>query len=116
MLYLTVKALLSGVIIAAASELAARYPSLGALVTALPLVTILAMIWLWRDTGDLGRVAAYSQATFWFVLPTLPMLLVLPALLGRGFSFWSALGLAILLTLALYLITMRLLPRLGIAI
>lgn len=116
MLYLAAKALISGVIIAAASELAKRNPALGALLTALPLVTILAMIWLWRDTGDVMRIAAYSRATFWFVLPTLPMLLVLPWLLRSGIGFWPALGLAATLTIVLYFLTMRILAVLGVEI
>ena len=84
MLYAAIKALLSGVIIAAASEVAKRNPGIGALILSLPLISILAFIWLWRDTSDTERIAALAQSTFWFVLPTLPMFLVLPALLRGG--------------------------------
>jgi len=48
---------------------------------------LLSMIWLWRDTGDTARMASYSQATFWYVLPSLPMFLLIPVLLKRGFAF-----------------------------
>src|SRR6516165_3555459 len=75
MLYLITKALISGVIIAAASEASKRSPTYGALLVSLPLISILAMIWLWRDTGDGERTAALSEGTFWLVLPTLPMFL-----------------------------------------
>ena len=54
MLYAAIKALLSGVIIAAASEVAKRNPAIGAVILSLPLISILAFIWLWRDTGDSG--------------------------------------------------------------
>ena len=114
MLYLTVKALISGALIAAASEIAKTAPTLGALVTALPLVTILAMIWLWRDTGDTVLIAAYARATFWLVLATLPMLLLLPWLLAKGVGFWPALGAGAALTVLLSLTTIYLLPRFGI--
>jgi hypothetical protein len=57
----------------AVSELARRSPGLGGLVASLPLASILAMIWLWQDTADTERLAAQSEATFWFVLPSLPM-------------------------------------------
>jgi hypothetical protein len=87
MLYLAVKALISGVIIAIVSEIAKRSPGLGALILSLPLISILAFIWLWRDTGDQEGIAALAQSTFWFVLPTLPMFLVLPALLRGGMGF-----------------------------
>ena len=114
MLYLIAKALLSGVIIMAASEVAKRSPTYGALLVSLPLVSILAMIWLWRDTGDIERMAALSEGTFWLVLPTLPMFLVLPAMLRHGFAFWSALAASCALTLALYLVAVWLLTKLGI--
>ena len=114
MLELATKALLSGVIIAVVSEVAKRNPSLGALITALPLVSILAMIWLWGETGDTVRVASYARATFWLVLPTLPLFLVLPWLLRSGWGFWAALGLACLLTFGLYLALVWTLARLGI--
>ena len=114
MLYLIAKALLSGVIIMAASEIAKRSPASGSLLVSLPLISILAMIWLWRDTGDNERIAALSEGTFWLVLPTLPMFLVLPAMLRQGVGFWPALGVACALTVALYLLAIWLLPRLGI--
>jgi hypothetical protein len=116
MLYAVIKALLSGVIIAAASEVAKRNPGIGALILSLPLISILAFIWLWRDTSDTERIAALAQSTFWFVLPTLPMFLVLPALLRSGTGFWPALGLSCLLTLVLYAAMVWTLGRLGISL
>jgi hypothetical protein len=69
---------------------------------------------IWRDNGDNERIAALSEGTFWLVLPTLPMFLVLPAMLRNGFAFWTALAASCALTVALYLIAVWLLPRLGI--
>ena len=116
MLYLMAKAALSGVIIAAASEIARRNPTYGALILSLPLISILAMVWLWRDTGDSERIAALAQGTFWLVLPTLPLFLVLPALLRMGVAFWLALAMVCLLTVGLYLLTVWLLPKFGISL
>ena len=116
MLYAVLKALLSGVIIAAASEAAKRSPTLGAVILSLPLVSILAFIWLWRDTSDPEGVATLSQSTFWFVLPSLPLFLVLPALLRSGLGFWTSLGLACLVTLALYLAMLWTLGKFGISL
>jgi hypothetical protein len=81
MIYLIIKAALSGFIVMAVSEVARRSPGFGGLIASLPLVSILAMIWLWQDTADTERIAAQSEATFWFVLPSLPMFLVIPAML-----------------------------------
>jgi hypothetical protein len=115
MLYAVTKALLSGAIIAAASEIAKRSPALGAIILSLPLVSLLAFVWLWRDTADKEAIAALSQSTFWFVLPTLPMFLVLPSLLRNGFSFWFALAISCALTVGLYFLAVWVLPKLGIA-
>ncbi len=116
MTYLLIKAALSGVIVMIVSEVARRSPGLGGLIASLPLVSILAIIWLWRDTGDAIRIAAHAEATFWFVLPSLPMFLAVPAMLRAGIGFWPALGSGCVLTIALYLVTIWLLPRIGIHI
>jgi hypothetical protein len=113
-LYLVIKAALSGVIIAVASEVARRWPGWGALVVSLPLVSVLAMLWLWRDTRDPVRLAAHAEATFWFVLPSLPMFLVIPLMLRHGYAFWLALAAGCTLTLALYLAMTTVGPRFGL--
>jgi len=103
MLYLAIKAALSGVIIAVVSEIAKRNPGFGALVASLPLVSLLGMIWLWRDKPDVANMAAHVEATFWFVLPSLPMFLLIPWMLRAGWGFWTALAAGCALTVALYL-------------
>lgn len=113
MIQLVVKALLSGFIVMIVSELAKRSPPLGALVASLPLVSVLGMIWLWRETANTERLAAHSQATFWYVLPSLPMFLVLPLLLRNGVSFWIAMGICVVMTSMLYLAMAGVLARFG---
>lgn len=112
--YLIVKALVSGVIVAIVSEVAKRFPGFGALIASLPLISILGIIWLWRDTGDRLRIAEHAQATFWFVLPSLPMFLVFPVLLRAGMNLWLALALSSLLTIGLYFAMVLVLQRFGI--
>ncbi len=114
MTYLIIKAALSGVIVMVVSEVARRNPGIGGLIASLPLVSILAIVWLWRDTSDIERIATQSEATFWFVLPSLPMFLVFPAMLRHGVGFWVALAVSCVLTMALYSATIWLLPRIGI--
>ncbi len=114
MIYLLAKAVLSGLLVVAVSEVAKRYPGLGGLVASLPLVSILGMVWLWRDTGDVERMALHATGTFWFVLPSLPMFLLIPALLRRGAGFWPALGAGCLLTISLYALMVWLGPRIGL--
>jgi hypothetical protein len=113
-LYLLIKAAISGVLVAAISEVARRYPGWGGLLASLPLTALLAMIWLYRDSGDSERVAALAGSTFWFVLPSLPMFLVLPALIRSGMAFWLALGVSVAGTLLLYALFFWAAPRIGI--
>lgn len=114
MVYLVVKALLSGVIIMAVSEIARRSPAFGALVASLPLVSLLAIIWLWRDTKDIQRIANHAEATFWYVIPSLPMFLIFPWMLRNGIAFWVALAASCLVTLLLYGLTVLVAARFGI--
>lgn len=114
MTYLLIKTLLSALIIVAVSEIARRSAGLGALVASLPLISVLGMIWLWRDTGDPVRMAAHAQATFWYVLPSLPMFLLIPLLLKRGVDFWPALLGGCVLTILLYATMTAVLSRFGI--
>ena len=114
MVYLAIKALLSGLLIAVASEVARRWPGWGGLIVSLPLVAVLTFIWLWRDTGDSERIAALSQGAFWFFLPSMPMFLLLPVLLRAGLGFWLSLALACAVTLMLYTAWAALAPRFGV--
>ena len=114
MLYLAIKAGLSGIIVAIVSEVARRYPGWGGMIASLPLVSVLGMIWLWRDTGDPVRMAAHAQATFWFVLPSLPMFLLIPWMLRHDWPFWVALAAGCVLTILLYALTLWAAPKLGL--
>lgn len=96
------------------SEIAKRHPGWGALVVSLPLISILGMIWLWRDTSDPFHLAAHAEATFWFVLPSLPMFLIVPLMLRRGIRFWASLIARCALTVALYTLMTWIGPKLGI--
>jgi len=114
MLYLLAKAAISGTLIAIASEVAKKYPGVGGLIASLPLVAVIGMIWLWRDRPDALNMAAHAEATFWFVLPSLPMFLLIPALLRHGAGFWIALLAGCALTVALYGLMIWAGPRFGL--
>lgn len=115
-MYFLIKTTISALLIALISETAKRSPAFAALIASLPIVSLLSMIWLWRDTHDTARIADHAEATFWYVLPSLPMFLVLPALLRRGLGFWPAMAAAVVLTVALYAITVSVLRRFGISL
>jgi len=114
MWYLAIKAALSGILIAIISEVAKRYPGFGGLIASLPLVSVLGMMWLWRDKPDAANMADHAEATFWFVLPSLPMFLLIPAMMRHGIGFWPSLIAGCVLTIALYSLMVWAGPRLGL--
>ncbi len=108
------KIFLSAGIIWAVSELAKRNNYAASIIHSLPLTSLLALTWIYVETKDTRLIASHTHGTFWFVLPTLPMFLVLPALLKGGWGYWPALGLCLAGTFALYLLTMWVTKALGI--
>lgn len=108
------KALLSGALIVAIAEIGKRLPTLGALIASLPLVSVLGMMFLWHARPDAENMAVHAETTFWYVLPSLPMFLAIPAMLRHGVPFWLALALGCALTIVLYLAMMQVGPRLGL--
>ena len=109
-----IKAMLSGLLVAAISTVARRYPGWGGLVASLPLVSLLSMLWLYGETRDAEQVARLSIGAFWFFLPSIPMFLVIPIMLRSGYSFPLTMAVAILLTILLYAAMSWAAPRLGI--
>jgi hypothetical protein len=114
MLGLAAKALVAGAMIVAIAEIGKRLPATAALVASLPLVSILGMILLWHERPDAENMAVHSAATFWYVLPSLPMFLVMPMLLRAGIPFWLSLTVGCALTVSLYLLMATFGPRLGL--
>lgn len=111
---LVTKAVVSGGIIVTVSELAKRNNTAASIVHSLPLVSLVALIWLFAGTRDSALIGRHMTGTFWFVLPSLPMFLAVPWLLRRSVAFWPALAAGIVLTVALYFLTLRLLKMAGV--
>jgi uncharacterized membrane protein (GlpM family) len=111
---LIVKALISGAVIAAVSELAKKNNLVASIIHSLPLTSLLAFMWLYAGTKDDALIGRHAYGTFWFVLPTLPMFLLMPWLIRTLGGFWPAFGAGIALTIGLYFLTMRLLSAAGV--
>ncbi len=114
MTYLIAKALVSGAVIVAVTEIAKRNNTFASIVHSLPLVSLMAFVWLYSETKDAALIGRHAWGTFWFVLPTLPMFLLMPWLIKRCGGFWPGLGAGILLTVLLYFLTMKLLKTAGV--
>jgi len=113
MAWLVTKYLLTAAVVVLISEAAKHSGKLGGFVAALPLVTLMALIWLHVEGQPADRIAGFAWYTFWYVIPTLPMFLAFPALLPR-IGFWPALLACILLTAACFALFALALRRFGI--
>ena len=106
---------ITAAIVVVVSEVAKRSDKLGGLVAALPLVTILTLIWLYAEKQPLEKISNHAWYTFWYVIPTLPMFLAFPFLLPH-LGFWPALGVSILLTVALFGLLVAVAGRFGLSL
>ncbi len=97
-----IKVLITAVLVAAISELGKRSTFAGALLAALPLTSLLALMWLYRDTGDAVQAASLARNIFWLVLPSLAFFLVFPLGVKAGWPFWPAMAAGVIATLAAY--------------
>ncbi len=98
MSWIITKYFLTAAVVVLVSELAKRSDKLGGFVAALPLVTILALIWLYVENQPQEKIANHAWYTFWYVIPTLPMFLVFPLLLSR-IGFWPSLLACVVITM-----------------
>ncbi len=115
MVQIAVKVAVTAILVVVISEVAKRSSLIGALVASLPLTSILAIVWLWHDTGDTERIAALTQGIFWLVLPSLVFFVALPVMLRSGWAFWPSLALSAGLTAGAYFVMVRILARWGVS-
>ena len=108
------KVLISALVIVLANKIQLVNDRLSALIIALPLTSLIAMVWMHHAGQSSQRLANHAESTFWFVLPTLPMFLLMPWLLRHGWAFWAVLALNCLLTAGLFGLTVIILRRCGI--
>lgn len=113
MAWIMTKYLVTAAIVVLVSEIAKRSDKLGALIVALPMVTVLALIWMYLEQQPQERLASHAWYTFWYVLPTLPMFLLFPLLLPR-LGFWLTLLASAAITVTCFLLFAMTLRRFGI--
>jgi F0F1-type ATP synthase assembly protein I len=113
MAWYIIKIAITALIIVVVSEISKKLPLLGSLIASLPLVSVLGMIWIFQETKDTQKLITHAEGTFWYVLPSLPMFLLMPWMMKKGVSFYWSMTAGILLTIVLYLIMTKLLARIG---
>ncbi|WP_455230022.1 DUF3147 family protein [Geopseudomonas aromaticivorans] len=113
MYWIIAKYALTAAVVVLVSEVAKRSDKLGGLVAALPMITILSLIWLYVERQSAEKIANHAWYTFWYVVPTLPMFLAFPALLSR-IGFWPTLLACVVITIVCFAVFALLVRRFGI--
>ncbi len=113
---LLIKTAITVALIVSISEVSRRSTLVGGLLASLPLTSLLAIVWLHVDTGDVEQVASLTSAIFWLVLPSLVFFVLFPILLRRDLSFWPAMFASSGATVIAYFVMLRVLRFAGISL
>lgn len=116
MAYYLIKLTVTAVLVVLISEIAKRSSLMGAILASVPLTSVLAMIWLYVDTGDIKQVSSLATSVFWLVIPSLALFIALPLLLQRGLNFYLSLTVSIGITALTYGAMVFVLRKLGISL
>ena len=114
MIYYLTKIAITTLLIVVISEIAKRSSFFGALLASIPLVSVLAMLWLYIDTKDVTKVSALSTSVFWLVIPSLALFVTLPILLKQGVSFYLSMSISVAITVLCYWLMVNILKHYGI--
>ncbi|MCW8901501.1 MAG: DUF3147 family protein [Gammaproteobacteria bacterium] len=114
MAYYTLKIIITTMLIVAISEISKRSTFIGAILASIPLVSVLAMIWLYIDTKNITKVSTLSTSVFWLVLPSLTLFISLPILLKQNINFYLSISISIFVTILSYWIMILILNHFGI--
>lgn len=104
MIYYLTKVFISAILIVVISEISKRSSFMGALLASIPLVSVMAILWLYIDTKDIEKISNLSVSIFWLVLPSLALFVSLPLLLKQGLDFYLSLLISVAITAACYAI------------
>lgn len=116
MIYYIIKILLSSVTLVAISEISKRSTTMGSILASIPLVSLLAFVWMYIDTKDTAKIAELSQGIFWLVIPSLLFFILFPVLLKKNVDFWLSLGISLTIMVIGYFIMLFVLKKFGINI
>ena len=113
-IYFLLKVLISSLVIASVSEIAKRNTFAAALFASLPFTSLLALVWLYYDTHDTGKIIELCHGIFWMVIPSLAFFVLLPVILKSGVKFWWAIGIASVATFIVYSVFIFFIRSIGI--
>ena len=114
MTWYIIKLIITAVLVVAISEISRRSSLVGAILASIPLVSVLAMLWLYIDTSDVGKISSLATGIFWLVIPSLALFVSLPLLLKQGINFYLSMGISIVITIICYFLMITVLNHYGI--
>ncbi|MCP4180854.1 MAG: DUF3147 family protein [bacterium] len=114
MVYYIVKIAVSSIILVIISEISKRSSFIGAILASIPLVSVLAMFWLYIDTRDISKISELSSSVFWLVIPSLALFITLPLLLKQGLNFYISISVSTVITILCYWLMITVLNHFGI--
>ena len=116
MIYYIIKVLLSSITIVAITEISKRSSLFGSIVASLPIVSLLAFVWMYIDTKDTVKIAQLSHGIFWLVIPSLLFFILFPFLLKKNIDFWFSLSISIVVMIISYFLMLFIFKKIGITI
>ncbi|WP_345975783.1 DUF3147 family protein [Sulfurimonas sp. HSL3-7] len=114
MAYFITKLIITSILIVLISEISKRYSLAGALLAAIPLVSILAMTWMYIDTGSPGSAVQFSEKIVWLIAPSMTLFLVFPLLIRKGMGFYPSMFIATAMTIAAYYSVIFIVGKFGV--
>jgi len=114
MFFYLIKIIITLTLILVISEISKCSSYIGALLASIPLISVLAMIWLYVDTKDIAKISQLATSVFWLVLASLPLFIVLPVLLKQGINFYISMSVSVVITIFCYWVMIRALSRFNI--
>jgi len=114
--YYLIKISVTVVLVLVISEVAKRSSLIGGVLASIPIISVLAILWLYIETQNIEKVSSLASSVFWLVIPSLALFLSLPLLLKAGVGFYASLTLSIGITIIAYFIMITLLKQIGITL
>ncbi len=103
MLFYVTKLIITASLIVLVTEVAKRSDKVGGLIAALPVTTLLIILWMHFEGQSDQKISNHMSYNLFFVIPTLPMFFLFPFVISR-FGFWGAFIVSVIITsLCVYL-------------
>ena len=106
---------LTALIIFAVVHVSERNTLLAAVLASIPIVSVLAMMWMNHEGQSAEQIAGFAKDIVWLLLPSLLMFIVMPLLIERGWEFYPALGAGLVTTIVGYFLMIQIMEKYGLA-